>query len=37
MVGQRPEDAVRRNEGGLLQDASAPVNPRQDDDMQSVH
>jgi len=27
MVGRGPRDAERRNEGGLLQDASPPVNP----------
>ncbi len=27
MVGRRPRDAERRNEGGLLQDAGPSVNP----------
>jgi len=37
MVGRGPRDAERRNEGGLLQDPSLPVNPRYDAHSASMH
>ncbi|MBB5659674.1 hypothetical protein FHS65_000392 [Brevundimonas halotolerans] len=36
MVGRGPRDAERRNEGGLLQDTSPPVNPHHDTHMPLV-